>query len=126
MVAQYRSHCEAADARHRHEYSELEQFTSQMHGSLEQKLAAAAHRAEIADARSSQESQQAQVAVSRARLDSTTMVQANAVRAEQLVAEAKQHLSAEVVAMNHVRSSEMSELDVGDACSSTCAIMRTP
>ena len=110
VVAQYRSHCKVADARHRHEYQELEELTSQMHCSLEQKLAAAAHRAEIADARSTQSSQQAKVAVSRARLDSTTMVQANAARAEQLVAEAKQQLSAEIVAMNHMRSSEMSGL----------------
>ena len=40
------------------------------------------------------------------------MVDANAARAEQSVAEATQQLSAEIVAMNHMCSSEMSALDV--------------
>ena len=112
VVAQYRSHCGVADARHRREYQELEQFPSKMHGSLEQKLAAAAHRAEMADSWTAHESQQAQVAVRRAELDSSTMVEANAASAEQMVTEARQQFSAEIKTVIHMRSSDMSELDI--------------
>ena len=104
MVVQYQEAYRSNDARFQLAYANLQEHAHVMQHGLGEQVVTAVQRYETSTALVSQVEHQSQLEIRRVLLQATTVTEAVKARTEQLVAESRQEVSAEVLVANKART----------------------